>query len=343
MYYVIVTVSLAVIGIVFGIIAVIQIINLIHTVNREIRKEQHTSKSWTMVSIILFTVLAIICFWAGIGLFPSALKERDDKEYEQREIDRVVRVDGRPPIPRMPLDDDRFDPGVFGDQFGIVNSLFTGLALAGVVIAVLFQSLELKYQRAELANTRKVFMNTYHLQAVQTYMNSITDVTEKKNMLSDLLGSIRSMRESGEVDDYQLQPVRDRAIAEIKKQKILDAIDEVIIETSTNQKTDRAISLKEAISYIDQNNVGNGLLKTIYRTARLIVSMCESIDMNPSSVEQAKAKGEVNRYCEHLKEDVEYLLEHGVTRYTKSDKIVILRHQYSPFGWLERLFKSEEE
>lgn len=44
--------------------------------------------------------------------------------------------------------------GVKGDAFGAVNALFSGLALAGVVAAILLQSEELKLQRKELEETR---------------------------------------------------------------------------------------------------------------------------------------------------------------------------------------------
>ena len=46
------------------------------------------------------------------------------------------------------------DRGVFGDKFGAVNSLFSGLAFAGLIITLLFQKEELKLQRDELKETR---------------------------------------------------------------------------------------------------------------------------------------------------------------------------------------------
>ncbi|MEI9919922.1 MAG: hypothetical protein WDO14_14155 [Bacteroidota bacterium] len=46
------------------------------------------------------------------------------------------------------------DAGPFGDQFGFVNSLFSGLAFAGIIITIILQSQELKEQRKELALTR---------------------------------------------------------------------------------------------------------------------------------------------------------------------------------------------
>ncbi len=44
--------------------------------------------------------------------------------------------------------------GQFGDQFGAINALFSGLAFAGVIVAILLQGEELKLQRQELADTR---------------------------------------------------------------------------------------------------------------------------------------------------------------------------------------------
>lgn len=45
-------------------------------------------------------------------------------------------------------------PGQFGDMFGAINSLFTGLAFAGVIITIFLQSQELGLQRDELKLTR---------------------------------------------------------------------------------------------------------------------------------------------------------------------------------------------
>ncbi len=44
--------------------------------------------------------------------------------------------------------------GQFGDWFGAVNALFSGLALAGVIVALVMQRKELGYQRKELSLTR---------------------------------------------------------------------------------------------------------------------------------------------------------------------------------------------
>ena len=45
--------------------------------------------------------------------------------------------------------------GTFGDMFGAANALFSGLALAGIIISIRMQSRELELQREELTETRK--------------------------------------------------------------------------------------------------------------------------------------------------------------------------------------------
>lgn len=47
--------------------------------------------------------------------------------------------------------------GAFGDKFGFINSLFSGLALTGIIISIYFQQKELSLQRDELIETREEF------------------------------------------------------------------------------------------------------------------------------------------------------------------------------------------
>lgn len=51
--------------------------------------------------------------------------------------------------------DEPTNQGTFGDMFGAVNALFSGLAFAGLIVTLLYQKEELKLQREELAQTRE--------------------------------------------------------------------------------------------------------------------------------------------------------------------------------------------
>ncbi|MDA0426640.1 putative phage abortive infection protein [Stutzerimonas kunmingensis] len=64
-------------------------------------------------------------------------------------------------------------PGAFGDSFGVLNTLFSGLAFFGIIVSILMQSKELKETRGEIktqgeqfkiqaeALTKQVFENTF--------------------------------------------------------------------------------------------------------------------------------------------------------------------------------------
>ena len=55
----------------------------------------------------------------------------------------------------------KFDPTLWeylskeGDSFGTLNTLFSGFAFAGMMMTIIFQSIELKEQRIELKGQRK--------------------------------------------------------------------------------------------------------------------------------------------------------------------------------------------
>jgi len=50
--------------------------------------------------------------------------------------------------------------GTFGDMFGGINSLFSGLAFAGIILTILLQRKELSLQRQELVHTREELSRT---------------------------------------------------------------------------------------------------------------------------------------------------------------------------------------
>lgn len=62
--------------------------------------------------------------------------------------------------------------GTFGDMFGAVNSLFSGLAFAGIIITIILQSRELCLQRNELTETRKEFNIQNHTLKLQRFENT---------------------------------------------------------------------------------------------------------------------------------------------------------------------------
>jgi hypothetical protein len=57
------------------------------------------------------------------------------------------------------IEPDAQNRGVFGDKFGFTNSLFSALALAGIIYSILLQQKELNLQRQELSATRDEFID----------------------------------------------------------------------------------------------------------------------------------------------------------------------------------------
>ncbi|MFT6987885.1 MAG: hypothetical protein ACJAT7_003750 [Psychromonas sp.] len=74
--------------------------------------------------------------------------------------------------------------GVFGDSFGVVTSMFSGLAFAGMIITVLLQREELGLQREELSQTRKEISEQKKIFKSQNFNESFYRLLDyhKKNL-----------------------------------------------------------------------------------------------------------------------------------------------------------------
>lgn len=55
---------------------------------------------------------------------------------------------------------DNTNEALFGDSFGALNALFSGLAFAGIIYTIQLQRKELQLQREELKLTRKELMRS---------------------------------------------------------------------------------------------------------------------------------------------------------------------------------------
>jgi len=64
------------------------------------------------------------------------------------------------------------DRGTYGDMFGSINALFSGMALAGIIITILLQRQELQYQRDELRETRREFKTQNETLKIQRFENT---------------------------------------------------------------------------------------------------------------------------------------------------------------------------
>jgi len=116
----------------------------------EEKKTKSKTKNWTLAIIAFdFVIIAWLFSWS-----------------------LIVDIPGWSPTIR----------GQFGDMFGAVNSLFSGLAFAGVIIAIVLQSRELELQRLELKlNRKELKATTDQLQGQKEQMELQNENLRKQN------------------------------------------------------------------------------------------------------------------------------------------------------------------
>ena len=118
--------------------------------------------SWLSFSAIGLLVVAILCFYLFWVVKASAVT-----------LDDISRI------------------GALGDSSGVVNTLFSGLAFAGVIFAIILQRRELELQRKELEASRKEFQ-----------VNRLTNIVYKEigkcsNSISSFHFQIKQRKFSG--------------------------------------------------------------------------------------------------------------------------------------------------
>lgn len=83
----------------------------------------------------------------------------------------------------MPKD----ERGTFGDMFGAVNALFSGLAFAGLIITLILQRRELALQRDELEQTRNEFVEQNKTMKRQRFENTFFNLMSLHQHITDNL------------------------------------------------------------------------------------------------------------------------------------------------------------
>lgn len=95
------------------------------------------------------------------------------------------------------------DRGTFGDMFGAVNALFSGLAFSGVIYTILLQRKELVLQRKELELTRQELRKSAEAQQKSEKSLSIQAksmlASAKLNALTAVVKNYDQLISSGEL------------------------------------------------------------------------------------------------------------------------------------------------
>ncbi|MFT5238430.1 MAG: hypothetical protein ACI9M9_002038 [Flavobacteriaceae bacterium] len=118
------------------------------------------------------------------------------------------------------------DRGTFGDLFGAVNSLFSGLAFAGLIYTIVLQKQDLKLQRNEIALNRAELKKT--AKAQQNSEKALIEQVEQMKVASKL-NALKTL-----IDYYNLQIANSNNTPEIiliakeKRKKTILEIDSMI-------------------------------------------------------------------------------------------------------------------
>jgi hypothetical protein len=88
----------------------------------------------------------------------------------------------------------------FGEMFGSINTLFSGLAFAGVIYTILLQRKELESQRESQAKSEQLMVLTAQLSALNSLVEAtsrkLIDMKERKDPATEI-ASVKT-----ELDDY---------------------------------------------------------------------------------------------------------------------------------------------
>jgi hypothetical protein len=96
--------------------------------------------------------------------------------------------------------------GTFGDMFGSINALFSGLALAGIILTILLQRKELRFQREELKETRKEFETQNETLKLQRFENTFFNLLNLHHQIVDAIDYRYYKRKEREVSMPMFKP-----------------------------------------------------------------------------------------------------------------------------------------
>lgn len=77
--------------------------------------------------------------------------------------------------------------GTFGDSFGALNTLFSGLAFSGIIISIYLQGIELKQTRAEMKSQGEQFELQTKSFTRQTFENTFFQLLNLQNQIIQLI------------------------------------------------------------------------------------------------------------------------------------------------------------
>ncbi len=128
--------------------------------------------------------------------------------------------------------------GTFGDMFGAVNALFSGLAFAGVIYAILLQRHELMLQREELSLTREELAGARAAQEQQAHTLATTaELSVLNTLVQEALIKERHLEKAKAGGAYNIDGVAVTILIESAQKERIKYIDRMkqLIEVKESQ------------------------------------------------------------------------------------------------------------
>jgi len=144
------------------------------------------------------------------------------------------------------------NPGTFGDSFGIINALFTGLAFSGLIVTIMLQYEAIKIQQQDLQESRQQFARSADaqertarlaaaselLKEYNEYIKIIeTEIADDENRNYDNTSAISVLSKSVKESGIYKHPKSDR-LNELKQKKhdIIEELEELIQKFRKNER-----------------------------------------------------------------------------------------------------------
>lgn len=158
---------------------------------------------------------------------------------------------------------DNVNRGTFGDMFGAVNAIFSGLAFAGLIYTILLQKEELELQRNEISETRREFITQNNTLKSQRFENTFFNMLELHHKIVD--GIDTNERKSISINNQQIIKLSGR---DVFKNEYYKLISEFSYNKNENvQKTRNEIYLARYKTV--QTDFGH-YFRNVYRIIKLI-------------------------------------------------------------------------
>jgi len=123
------------------------------------------------------------------------------------------------------------NPGTFGDSFGIVNALFTGLAFSGLIVTIMLQYEEIKIQQQDLLESRQQFARSADAQERTARLAAASELLKEYNEYIKIIEIEITVDENRKFDNTSAMDILEQSVRESAYYK--------------NPKTDRLNELKQ--------------------------------------------------------------------------------------------------